>query len=240
MMDSAPQYASTPYCLLIRGSVPYDDPIFSGLGFSTDFCREVATSFQSMRYLTEILNNGTDIQTTCEIRPFSETRTDTVYRLLSLANTKPPLEMSNLDYQIEICRLAALTYIKSALHPSIPLCATIYNLRSQLIKLVKQGERNGTVGVGARRSPISISWALFVVGSLTFDRGEKEWFAQRLAKGIRASSVETWSEMERHLRQICWLDKLNTSTCRDLWSRVMVINAEYGAPQVGDVTADRG
>ena len=220
--------------------MPYDDPIFSGLGFSTDFCREVATSFQSMRYLTEILNNGTDIQTTSEITPFSETRIDTVYRLLSVANTKPPLEMSNLDYQIEICRLAALTYIKAALHPSIPLCATICNLRSQLIKLIKQGERNGTVGVGARRSPISISWALFVVGSLTFDRGEKEWFAQRLAKGIRASSVETWSEMERHLRQICWLDKLNTSTCRDLWSRVMVINAEYGTPQVGDVTSDRG
>ena len=238
-MVSDPQYASTPYCLLIRGSVPYDDPMVSGVGFSTDFCRQVAISFQSMRYLTQTLDNRTDFQTASEITSFSEKRIDTVHRLLSVANTKPPLEMSNLDYQVELCRLAALTYIKAALHPSTYLCATICNLRSQLMELIKQGERNGTVGVGARQQPISITWALFVVGSLTFDKEEKEWFAQRLAKGIRASSVETWSEMEGHLRQICWLDKLNTSTCRDLWSRIMVINVEYGAVQVGDVTSDR-
>ena len=239
MMSPASHYESTPYCLLIRGSVSYDDPVFSELGFSTDFCREVATSFQCMRYLTQIVNNGHDFQNTSEITPFSETRIDTVYRLLSVANTKPPLEMSNLDYQVELCRLAALTYIKAALGPSIPLCATICNLRSQLKNLVKQGEANGTVGVGARRGPTSISWALFVVGSLSLVKEEQEWFAQRLAKGIRGSSVETWAEMEGHLRQICWLDKLNTSTCRDLWSRIMVINAEYLAPQVRDVTSDR-
>ena len=220
--------------------MPYDDPIFSGLGFSTDFCREVATSFQSMRYLTQAVNNGTDFQTASEITAFNETRIDTVHRLQSVANTKPPLEMTNLDYQVEICRLAALTYIKAAIHPSLPLCATICNLRYQLKKLIKQGEVNGTVGVGARRAPISTSWALFVVGSLSLDREEQEWFARRLAKGIRASSVETWSEMEGQLRQICWLDKLSTSACRDLWSKILVINEEYKLPQFRDVTSDRG
>ena len=240
-MVSDPQYASTPYCLLIQGNVPYDEPIFSGLGFSADFCRQVATSFQSMRYLTQTLNNGTDFQTTSGTTSFNETRIDTVHRLLSVANPKPPLEMSNLDYQVEICRLGALTYIKAVLSPSTHLCATICNLRSQLMSLIKQGEASGTVGVGARRSPISISWALFVVGSLSLDTKEQEWFAQRLAKGIRASSVKTWSEMEGHLRQICWLDKLNTSTCRNLWNRILVINAEYQAPQVRDIFfSDRG
>ena len=102
------------------------------------------------------------------------------------------------------------------------------------MRLIKQAEVNGTVGVGARRAPVSISWALFVVGSLSRDQKEQEWFAQRLAKGIRASSVETWSEMEGHLRQICWLDKLNSSTCRDLWGRIMAINAELRPPQVRD------
>ena len=238
-MVTAPQYALTPYCLLIRGNVPYDDPIFSGLGFSTDFCREVATAFRSMRYLTQILGNGTDLLPASKTTPFRETREDTVHRLLSVAKTKPPLEMSRIDYQIEMCRLAALIYIEVALHPSVNLCTTTYNLRSQLMKLMKQAEINGTVGVGARPAPISIFWALFVVGSLSLNKEEEEFFAQRLAKGIRASSVETWSEMEGHLRQICWLDKLNTSTCRELWSRIMAINAKWRTIQVRDVISDR-
>ena len=234
-----PHYASTPHRLLIRGSLPSDDPIFSGLDFSTDFGHEVASSFQYMRDLTQTLNNETESQNTSKIMLFSETRIDTVHRLLSAANTKSALEMSTLDYQVEVCRLAALTYLKIALHPFIPRCAAIRNLRSRFMNLIKQREANGTVGVGACQQPISISWAFFAIGSLSFDREETKWFAQRLAKGIGASGVETWSEMERRLRQICWLDKLNTSACRDLWSMIMAIHAEYGAAQVRDIAPDR-
>ena len=107
------------------------------------------------------------------------------------------------------------------------------------MNVVKIGEVNGTVGVGARRSPISISWALFVVGSLSFDKGEQEWFAQRLAKGVRGSRVESWEEMEGYLRQICWLDKLNTATCRELWRRIGEINREFRDPRVNEVSSER-
>ena len=245
MMASAPRCEPTPYCLLIQGSVPYSDPIFSGIGLSTDFCREVAASFQKMRHLTQMLETRNNFQTNLKTMSFSETRMDTAQRLLSVANTKPTLEMSNLDYQVEICRLAALIYIKVALHTDAPLCSAIRPLRSQLMNLIKQGEVdgtigviNGTIGVGARQQPVSITWALFVVGSLTFNREEQEWFAQRLGKGIRGSGVDTWSEMEYRLRQICWLDKLNTATCRGLWSRIMVIHEEDRAAQVRHVTLD--
>ena len=185
-----------------------------------------------MRYLTQVLDNWNGSQTTLEIMSFTKTRTYISQRLLSLANNKQALEMTNLDYTVEICRLAALIYIKVALDTDTALCATVQSLNSQLMQLIRQGEANGTVGVGARKQPVSVGWALFVGGSLTINKEEHEWFAQRLAKGIRASGVETWPELERRLRQICWLDKLNTSTCRSLWGRIIVIHAEYRSAQV--------
>ena len=238
MMASAPKYEPTPYCLLIRGSLPYSDPVFPELGLSTESCGEIATSFQNMRYLSQTINSWNSSRATFETMSFTETRTDIVQRLLSVANTKPASEMSNVDYHVEICRLTALIYIKIALHVDTPLCATIRRLRLQLMHLIKQGEANGTIGVGARQQPSSITWAFFVAGSFSFSKEEQEWFAQRLAKGVRASGVETWPEMENRLRQICWLDKLNTSTCRSLWARIMVIDAEHWAAQVRHVASD--
>ena len=236
-MASAPRCQPTPYCLLIRGSLPYSDPIFPELGLSTKFCDEIATSFQNLRYLTQTVNKWNEPQAAPEFMSFSKTRTDTVYRLLSVASTKLAYEMTNLDYNVEVCRLAALIYIKIALHINTPLCATIRNLRSQFMHLIKQGEANGTIGVGARQQPTSITWAFFVAGSLSLNEAEQEWFAQRLAKGIRASGVETWPEMEHRLKMICWLEKLNTATCQSLWDRIMVIHAEYWAAQVRHVAS---
>lgn len=238
MMASAPRYEPGAYCLLVRGDLPYSDPIFSSLGISPDFCWQIATSFQNMRYLTQTLDNWNGSQTTLENLSFTKTRTYISQRLLSLANHKQALEMTNLDYTVEICRLAALIYIKVALDTDNALCATVRSLSSQFMQLIRQGEANGTIGVGARKQPVSGTWALFVVGSLTINKEEQEWFAQRLAKGIRASGVETWPEMERRLRQTCWLDKLNTSTCRSLWGRIMVIHAEYWSAQVCHIVPD--
>ena len=52
------------------------------------------------------------------------------------------------------------------------------------------------------------------------------------------SGVETWTEMEERLGQICWLDELNTPTCRSLWRKVEGIQAEYWAHQVRDAASD--
>lgn len=237
-MASPPRHEPTPYCHLVRGSLPYNDPIISGLGLSTELCGEIATCFQSMRYLTEKINSWDEFQTTAEFTSFSEIRTDTVHRLLSIADTKPALTMTNLDYQTETCRLAALIYIRAVLQRDTPLCATVRILKDQLMQLIKRGEANGTIGVGARQQPASVTWALFVSGSMSLNKEEREWFAQRLAKGIRASGVDTWPEMEDRLRQICWLDNLNTPTCQSLWSRIMVIHAEYWAGQVRSIASD--
>lgn len=184
----------------------------------------MAASLENMRYLSQITTKRNKSQATMEIMSFDKMRTEIVLRLMSFANQKPVSEMTILDYHIETCRLAALMYIKVALHMYFPLCAVVRRLKAQLMKLIEQGEANRTIGLGAQ--PGSITWALFVGGVLSLNKEEEEWFALRLAGGIRASGVETWAEMEERLGQICWLDKLNTPTCLRLWSRIEAIHAE--------------
>ena len=60
MLVRARKKAPTPYCLLVSGNLPYGNPLFSttlfsSLDLSIEYYREIATSFQSMRYIT--LNN---------------------------------------------------------------------------------------------------------------------------------------------------------------------------------------
>lgn len=227
VMDSAPRYKQAPCCLLIRGSLPYSNTIFPELGLSTELCGEITTSFQNMRDLTETSNRGEKSKTPLNMVSFTKMRTDIVHGLLSIANQKPASEMTNLDYHIETCRLAALIYIKSALHRYSPLCATTRGLKAQLMDLINQGEANGTMGFGARPQPDSIRWALFIGSILSLNEEEEEWFALRLARGINMSGLDTWAEMEKHLEEICWRDKLNTPRCRSVWRRVERIHSEY-------------
>lgn len=238
MMASTPHFEQTPCCLLLRGTLPASNPIFPDAGPSTDTCADIATSFENMRYLSEMMTKCNQYQTTLDIMAFSKMRTEVVLRLLSFANQKPASEMTTIDYQVEICRLAALVYILVAVHMYLPLCAIVRSLKTQLMNLIEQGEANGTIGVGGRPQPGSVTWAMFIGGVLSLDQEEEEWFAQRLARGMRASGVETWAEMENRLRQTCWLDKLNTPTCRSLWGRIARIHAEHWAVQVRSVASD--
>ena len=234
-LAAAPRVERTPCCRLIRGSLPHNNPVFQDIGLSTELAGGIATSFQNMRYLSQRLNDWASTPTTLEMMSFTELRTAIVYRLLSLKNQKPASEMTSVDYHIELCRLAALIYIKIALHMYMPLCAMSQGLKKQLINLVTQGETNGAIVFGCRTQPCSVTWAFFVGGIISLNKEEEEWFAQRLARGTRASGVEAWTEMEARLRTICWQDKLNTPTCMSLWRRVEDIHAEYWAAQVCNV-----
>ena len=234
-LAAAPRVEQTPCCRLIRGSLPHNNPIFHDIGLSTELGGGIASSFQNMRYLSQRLNDWALSPTNLEMMSFTEMRTAIVYRLLSFANQKPASEMTSVDYHIEICRLAALIYIKIALHMYMPLCALTQGLKKKLINLINQGEANGTIVFGCRPQPFSVTWALFIGGILSLNKEEEEWFAQRLARGTRASGVEAWEKMEARLKTICWQNKLNTPTCMSLWRRIEDIHAEYWAAQVCDV-----
>ena len=227
MIAQNPRFEPGPLSLLIDGSLPHYDPIFPELGLSIELCGEIASCLQDIRRLTQIINSWDKSRTTLDTMSFSRIRMDIFHRLLSFANQKPGLQMTDLDYDVETCRLAALIYIKVALHTYSPLCVPICTLKNQLMNLIEQGEASCIIGVGARQQPHSTTWALFVGGIVSRNKTQEEWFARRLAKGIRASGVETWAEMEARLRQICWLESLNTGTCRSLWRRVESIHADY-------------
>ena len=235
-LTTAPRVDQTPCCRLIRGSLPHNNPVFHDIGLSTELGGGIATSFQSMRYLSQRLNSWASTPaltpTTDEMMSFTEMRTAIVYRLLSLANRKPASMMTSVDYHIELCRLAALIYIKIALHMYMPLCGMSQRLKNQLISLIKQGEANGASVFGCHPQPFSVTWALFIGGIISLNKEEEEWFAQRLSRGTRVLGVEAWAEMEARLRTICWRDKLNTPTCVSLWRRVEDIHAKYWAAQV--------
>lgn len=207
-------------------------------GLSTELFGEIATCFHHMRDLTQRVKSWHKTRTTLEIISFAKMRTDIVHRLLSIANRKPASEMTNLDYHFETCRLAALIFIKVTLHRYYPLCAVIRSLKGQLMDLINQGEANCSIGHGFRQQPHSIRWALFIGGILSLNNDEEEWFALRLARGIRVSGIKTWAEIEERLSQICWLDKLNTPACSSLWRRVESIHAEYWAGREREVASD--
>ena len=228
MIASAPGHELTSHCHLIEGNLSYSDPIFSGMELWTESCGDIAACFKNLRLLNDTIDRWDKSQPTVELVSFSEIRVDTVHRLQSVANSKPASEMTSLDYQVEICRLAALIYIRLVFQLDSPLCSRIRILKDQAINLIKQGEVNGRIGAFAQQQPTLVIWALFLCGVVSLNNEEQEYFAQPLAKGIRPSGIETWLEMEHRLRQICWLAKLQTPRCWGLWSRIMVLHGQSG------------
>ena len=206
---------------------------------SNEFSGDIAACFQNLRHLNDIINRWDESQHMVELMSFSEIRAHTVHRLQSIANAKPASKMTNLDYQVEICRIAALLYIRVVFQLDSPLCGRTRILKDQAICYIKEGEANGEEVVGAREQPTSVIWALFLCGIVSLDNEEQECFAQVLAKGIRASGIESWAEMEHRLEQICWLPKLQTPRCWSLWNRMMIIQQEYWANQVRFIASDR-
>ena len=223
MMAPASGHERIPYRHPIQSDLAFSDPIFSGMELSSGFCGDIAACFHNLRHLNDIINGWDETQPMVELVSFSEIRADTVHRLQSVANTKPASDMTNLDYQVEICRLAALIYIRVVFQLDSPLCSRTRILKDQAIRLIKQGEADGRIDAGARQQPTSVTWALFLCGVVCLNSEEQECFAQVLGKGIRSSGIETWLEMEHCLREICWLGKLQTSRCWSLWSRMMII-----------------
>ena len=217
----------------------YSNTIFPELDLLDEFCGDIAACFESLRHLNDIINRWDESQPMAELVSFSEIRAYTVHRLQSIANTKPASEMTNLDYQIEICRLAALLYIRLVFQHDSPLCGRSRILKDEAISYIKQGEANGMGVAGARKQPISLIWALFICGIASLNNKEQECFAQVLAKAIRAVGIETWPEMEHRLNQICWLAKLQTPRCWSLWNRIMTIQQECWANQVRLIASNR-
>ena len=158
-------------------------------------------------------------------------------RLLALANLKQPSQMTNLDFNLELCRLAALIYIKHALRTDRLFRPDTQDLKDRIMMLVQEMEGR-RCEVNRERpqhgSHVQI-WALFRTGLLAVDDKEEEWFADRVARRMRGAGMVVWKDLDVGLRRVCWIDEIyisgnsgiRTERCESLWRRVERINERY-------------
>ncbi|KAG6988597.1 hypothetical protein G7Y79_00070g096960 [Physcia stellaris] len=103
--------------------------------------RRLAAIFRDMQYVTKLstVPSGTfsemDYMRSCKIRAQLQ------HRLLSLRLDKAASEMNDLDFHLDICRIAALIYIPRALGAFMPPITVLQSLKLQLMTAFKEKEK---------------------------------------------------------------------------------------------------
>ena len=241
MEAQPPVYGLTPSLTPFGNNIRFPNTKSPDLGLAHDLKGELSTCLQDLRYLTnEIIFQeqaiGTDRQyTISEKVTFSTMHKALTHRLLCLKIQKPSLEMSQSDYHFEMCRIAALIYVRIALPIAIRNELIASSQKVQITDLLRSYEsmyNSNKVDL----APDVFVWILSIVGLLSSDDKEEIWSAQHLAKIARAAGISSWVQMENRLKHICWTDRLNTPTCKSVWRRVESINAHYWDAQAHRVS----
>ena len=236
MVAESPYYDLTWYSNPYGEDIPHPTSTVADIGLPHRLCGDLSVVFRDMRYLSYAITfrgqlDGTlQSYTPLDLVDFSTTRNALEYRLLSFELLTSTSEITVADYQIEICRLAALVYVKRALPLSLTSNALVHDLKGQIMECLRGME--ASCSIAAEPQPFVLTWALFMAGILAMDEEDGDWIAPRIARGARAAGITTWVEMESRLDKICWMDKLNTPACKSLWMRVESLDREYWAAQI--------
>ena len=240
MLAEPPSYTLSPPLIPSDTDIPLPTSEAPDLGLMHEACRSLSSCFRDMRYLTceLIIQNRCDAtlgpKPLLDSSTFFSMRKALDHRLLSLKLSKPASKMTVADCQIEICRVAALIYGRLALPLSMRNDALVRSLKTQAVNLLNRLEDLPPVEA-SEQQPNVLVWALLMVGILSSNEEEEQWIAQRLATRALIGDVETWIRMEYLLQEICWMDKLNSDTCKRLWRRVEDINARFWATRNSSV-----
>ena len=232
MLAEPPRYTLSPPLIPSAPDPPSPTSEAPDLGLMHEACRSLSLCFRDMRHLTRELIIQNECDATLRPKPildnstFFSMRKALDHRLLSLKLSKPTWKMTVTDCQIEICRTAALIYGRLALPLSMRNDALGRSLKAQVMDLLQRLDVKTAVEAPEQQPKILI-WALFMVGILPSNDEEEHWIARRIAKRALTADVETWTQMEYLLQEICWMDKLNTDICKRLWRKVEDINAGY-------------
>ena len=192
-----PIYSLAPCGVRLGEHTPPQEPVFSLEVFDPEIGRQFGILLADLRYLTDHVNRAQQnmyrrsATSTVDSMTFSKVRTIVEHRILAMARSPShkPREMMTLDdYTLDLCRLAALVYIKCGLHMYLPICTIILVLKEQLIQLVRDAEMYCAVDLCGDGQPWYATWAMFM-GSLVATTPEEEaFFAERIAKGTRDSN----------------------------------------------------
>ena len=234
MLASRPFFKPTPCCALLKSIQLY--PSTSTITVKNDMqSQKEATpdewtllhgSMHEMRNLTDqvtyhntkLPSNTSNRINAAEIMDFSKTRTSIEHRLLSLLPLRDPMKIST-DCLFEACRLGSLIFINCVLREFSPKIGVLKTLKGQLIGMI-QGAEHTCVDLGAKLHLSRLVWVLMMGGILSLNSQEETWFAERIARAMAASGLETWEDVEQLLYRIGWAKALRNSACKSLWRRV--------------------
>ena len=227
MLAAPPCFSRVP-CGAIVEELPFPTPMATSPpdpGISEEVYQEMANILDNLRYISNCLNNWGSAKTMEDMMKFGRMRSTLEHRLLTLKVRKHPSEMMAIDYQIEVCRLAAITYIQIVFHNFHPFCSIMRNSKELLMEVIREGEDKGFKHIDLQLRRGFLTWGLFIGGFLALDMEETTWFAVRIATTINAlhgPHPKSWMDMENFLKEVSWTDRLKPEGL-SLWSQVQMI-----------------
>lgn len=169
--------------------------------------------YQRLRFLTSQMSESgsrSDSAENSSFKPdttFSDLRTFVVESLETLSNVShhPAIPVEDPVFTLETHRLAALIYFNLVVLEHPRASSFLQCLKNRLITTVKTAEGPLPRLQPRRRSAL---WVCFMGGLLSRNEPEEMWFAERIAHTMFETGSESWGDVERSLREICWVDWL--------------------------------
>ena len=198
VLTQPPVYAMTACSATLSDNLPLDtpnQPLYPVLGLSDPLVsKHLHFLFNDLSFLTTTVNQqnihyGRPKWTTIDLMTFSKNRTVIEHRILNMARSsaqKPRAVMTQDDYTLELCRLAALVFIKCGLHMFLPMSSILVAVKQQVTTLILDQEKYRADGVTGETQSGCVLWGLCVSSILAMTPEEEDFFANRIALITRA------------------------------------------------------
>ena len=218
ILAQPPTYKPVACCNQLRDNMSLrthglsDPPAYPELASDPVVFEQLQSLLADLKYLTETINKheygGAQYSSklsTLDLMTFSKNRTVVEHRILNMARSpstqKPRDVMTRDDYTLELCRLAALIYLKCGLHMFLPMCSILVSLKEQIMQLTRDGEKYRAIGISGKVQPGCATWGLFMASLLSSSPEEEEFFASRIAKGTQSVGGKSCLCSYPHFRQ---------------------------------------
>ncbi|KAL6716056.1 hypothetical protein ACLMJK_007018 [Lecanora helva] len=240
MMDTQPWPELAPPCPVLGGLYSSNNAMGIDPAIVGGVLSPLVTHYYQLRRMTkwmhELTSSGTPISDS-QMFNYCRYRHSVELSLLTLSemgqDDKTSLRKrsdwtSHRGCVFEVQRVCALIYLNLVLRSCPPFGALRRALKSKLLSIVSF-TRDSTAY--AECQPRMAIWVYFVGGLLSLNDQEKLFFAENIAKTMHDAKLRTWVEVEKTLNEILWARGLQTTTCRNLWQKVV---SSYGQRQLSD------
>ena len=183
---------------------------------TTGLCNMMIAILRDVRHITGVLIAWDQSSSMNKLMPFYDGRSAFEFTLTSPLVRKPKENMRQIDYLFEAYRIAGLIYVQYVMYNAAAICPVSQKLKAQLVHLTlwanyKLVDNENQLQHG------SVVWILIMGGMTYLNDGEKECFAQAIARSTRGWSnfpgAKNWEVMEACFMEAAWVSKLWTGEC---------------------------